>query len=354
MKKIKVFLGAYINLINAQNLNCRAIARHLDKEKFEVYTLELHSGTFPSEPMNGVNIFRCFYPHKISKYIGYLWGIFHADVVYLPKGEICKWNRFWIKLLRKKSFRTVEGIYGKEMLGQILDSGVSYEEFKNAFHNYDKIFSITKFLGEYNQRHHGIVSEPDPLYLGTDTDLFLNENKKITSLKNIIFIGRLKERKGIFDVLETAREFPEIKFYLAGDGEDKEKINLFIKTEKLSNVSLLGTLTHKELSDRLKTMDLHLFPSRSEGFPKVTLETAAAGVPSVVYPDYGADEWITNGENGFIVQNLEALKELVYKLQKKPEILSEVSKNAIALAKRFDWKTQIREWEKVIKEIYES
>ena len=39
MKKIKVFLGAYINYTNAQNLNCRSIAEHLDKERFEVYTL---------------------------------------------------------------------------------------------------------------------------------------------------------------------------------------------------------------------------------------------------------------------------------------------------------------------------
>jgi len=43
MKKIKIFLGAYINSTNAQNLNCLALAKYLDKDKFDVYTLELKS-----------------------------------------------------------------------------------------------------------------------------------------------------------------------------------------------------------------------------------------------------------------------------------------------------------------------
>ncbi len=34
-KKIKVFLGGYVNFTNAQNLNCRALAKYLNKDKFE-------------------------------------------------------------------------------------------------------------------------------------------------------------------------------------------------------------------------------------------------------------------------------------------------------------------------------
>ncbi|MCF6173219.1 MAG: hypothetical protein L3J44_05485, partial [Campylobacteraceae bacterium] len=63
MKKIKVFLGAYINSTNAQNLNCLALAKHLDKTKFDVYTLELYSGNLQIEPMESVITFKVFYPH---------------------------------------------------------------------------------------------------------------------------------------------------------------------------------------------------------------------------------------------------------------------------------------------------
>ncbi|WP_457598119.1 glycosyltransferase family 4 protein [Hydrogenimonas sp.] len=354
MKKIKIFLGAFINSTNAQNLNCLALAKHLDKEKFDVLTLTVYSGDLGIQKINNVRTFNCFYPFEISKYIGYLWGIFHADVIYLPKGKYCKWNKFWIRFFKKKSFRTVEGIIGKEMLDIMLSEKKSYEAFQNSFKGYDRLYSITQFLARYNEEHHGIKSEPKPLYLGTDLAVFINEKKCISKLHNIIFIGRLKKRKGVFDVLEIAKCFPSLDFFIAGNGEDEKAIQSYIETNNLENVKLLGTLTHSELAETLKKMDLHLFPSRSEGFPKVTLETAAAGVPSLVYSDYGADEWITDGENGFIVDTVEEMKNVIQELRDNPQMLQQVSKNAIKLAKRFDWKVIIKDWERVIEELYES
>ncbi len=354
MKKIKVFLGGYVNSTNAQNLNCLALAKHFDKNRYDIGVLTIYSGNLPVPNIDNIKYFHVFYPHRISKYLIYLQAILWADVIYLPKGEICLWNKFWIKLLGKKSFKTVEGIFGKEMLGQILDSGMSYESLLDSFKGYDRVYSITAFLKKYNEEHHGIKTEDKILYLGTDTSLFLNEDKKIDELKNIIFIGRLKKRKGIFDFLEAAKSFPNIHFHIAGNGEEKEAIESFIAENGMKNVSLLGTLSHKELAEKLKQMDLHVFPSRSEGFPKVTLETAASGVPSVVYPDYGAEEWIKSGIDGFIVKDVEDIKVLIAELQKNPKKLREVSKNSIELGKRFDWKIVIKDWESVIEELHES
>ncbi|WP_456452335.1 hypothetical protein, partial [Hydrogenimonas sp.] len=129
MRPIRVFLGGYINSTNAQNLNCLALARHLDRKRFRVGALHLYSGDLPldGELVKKIRLFRTFRPHRFSRYLAYWRGIFWADVVYLPKGEICGWNLFWIRLLGKKSFRTVEGIYGEEMLAQLLRGQKSHE-----------------------------------------------------------------------------------------------------------------------------------------------------------------------------------------------------------------------------------
>lgn len=92
--------------------------------------------------------------------------------------------------------------------------------------------------------------------------------------------------------------------------------------------------------------------SRSEGFPKVTLETAAMGVPSVVYGDYGASEWITTGKNGFVVDTIDEIEAVVKNLQQHPEQLDSLAKEAIKLAKSFDWKVLVKDWEKVIETVY--
>ena len=39
MKKIKIFLGAFVNYQAAQNINCRSLSKYLNKDKFEVSTI---------------------------------------------------------------------------------------------------------------------------------------------------------------------------------------------------------------------------------------------------------------------------------------------------------------------------
>ena len=95
-------------------------------------------------------------------------------------------------------------------------------------------------------------------------------------------------------------------------------------------------------------MDLHFLPSRSEGFPKVVLETASSSIPSILYDDYGADSWIDHTENGFVVSNFEEVKSTIDNLIENPELLIRNSENVLELAEKFDWKIIIKSWEKVI------
>lgn len=355
-RKIKVFLGAYINNTNAQNLNCLALAQHLDKDLFEVYTLELYSGNLESQQgkLPGVNIFNCFKPFRISQYIGYLRGIWKCDIAYLPKGEIWKFNRTLLKLLNKKSFSTVEGIFDDDNLKSALQVHKSYENFMLSKKHFDKVFSITNFLGKYNFKKHKIISAEKTLYLGCELETFKNSTKKFMTLNTIAYIGRLKRRKGIFDFLEIAGKFPSLKFIVLGNGEDMEEVDNYILMHELRNLNILGTVSHKEMAIELSKVQLHILPSRSEGFPKVTLETAAAGVPSIVYSNYGANEWITHSKNGFVVDTLEQMIETVQLLIENPDLLQLNSKNAIALAQSFDWSIVVKEWEQEILKIYNS
>ena len=348
MSKIKVFLGGYINLTNAQNLNCLALAKYLDKEKFEIYTMEVYSGNLSRNNIEGVKIFNCFKPFKISKYLGYLWGIINCDIAYLPKGELDNWNKFWLKLLKKKSFITVEGIFDEMALKNSINYKGSYKNFINSFKFHNKVYSITKFLKEYNYQHHKIKSEDKILYLGTEIDVFLNSKKENKKLKEIIIIGNDLIRKGIYDYLELAKYFPNIIFHVVGTGNGKIDVKKEIKRKKLNNVVYHGGLIHKELKQLLCKINLHVFPSHSEGFPKVILETAAAGVPSLVYSDYGADEWITHYEDGFVVDTLEDMKKIIQELIDNPKLLEKTSKNAIEMAKKFDWKVIVKDWENEI------
>ena len=61
----------------------------------------------------------------------------------------------------------------------------------------------------------------------------------------------------------------------------------------------------KRYQTKVEKMDLLFLPSKSEGFPKVILEVAACGIPSMVYSDYGAKEWMKHMQDGFIIANFD-------------------------------------------------
>ena len=65
--------------------------------------------------------------------------------------------------------------------------------------------------------------------------------------------------------------FPEISFNVVGDGPERKRL----KSISGDNVIFHNKLNHECLSKLLRDMDLHFLPSKSEGFPKVVLETAS-------------------------------------------------------------------------------
>lgn len=342
--RIKLFLGAYINSTNAQNLNCLALAKYLDKSKFEVSTLSLYSE--PPISIDGVHVYQCIWPHRLFVYWAYFWNIIKADVVYLPKAELLGFNSFLCKCLGKKSFSTIEGILDESATQSMVSKGG--KQFVKFYHRLSKRYSITSFMKEYNLKNHNLETDKQILYLGTESDKFRISNKPKSELKNIVMIGNDLVRKGIIDFFELAKMFPHLTFHLVGSGNEKINVQNEIKKQKLNNIVYHGSVSQSELSSILKNMQLHLFPSRSEGFPKVILETACAGVPSLVYSDYGASEWISHNDNGFVVDTLSEMNQTIMELKQNEKQLHEVSKNAVNLALTYDWKIKIKPWENVI------
>lgn len=344
-KKIKVFLGGYINSINAQNLNCLAIAQYIDKSKFDVGMLKLYS---ISQPIFAIEtkVFKIRYPQKIWRYLAYFRGILWSDIAYLPKGEIYRYCKFLLKVLRRKSFITVEGVISGTNLEKMLTFCKTEDNIRDYYHYTTKTYAITEYMAKKNKELLNIKSD-GVLYLGIDLNQFNARIHSKNKLTDIVFIGNNMRYKGIEDIYSLANLFPDLTFHIVGGGMGYDAPTE-IRERGLQNVVYHGLMTHSQLSELLMGMDLQIFPSRSEGFPKVTLETAAAGVPSIVYSDYGASEWITSGKDGYVVNTFEEIIDIIKDLQSHPEKLPILSKNAELMAKRFDWKVLIKSWEKAI------
>ena len=123
--------------------------------------------------------------------------------------------------------------------------------------------------------------------------------------KNILFLGQLGKRKGVYDLLEAIpliiRENPEAHFYFGGDGEI-DKCRQICKERNLEKyVTFCGWITGEQKEGYLKKCSTFILPSYHEGMPMSLLEAMSYGDVVISTNVGGIPRVIDNKVNGYIV-----------------------------------------------------
>lgn len=185
------------------------------------------------------------------------------------------------------------------------------------------------------------------------------ENPYNESAKNILFLGRLGERKGTFDLLECIYRIDkqidkEIKFYLCGDGAIEE-VRRKIEELRIGNrIAHVGWIDGEEKRELLKTTMINVLPSYNEGLPMTILETMAYGIPNISTRIASIPEVITDGINGFLITpgDINVLVEKLITLITDSSLQIKFSINSYQLIySRFSLKNNIEKLKEYYKEI---
>jgi glycosyltransferase involved in cell wall biosynthesis len=113
----------------------------------------------------------------------------------------------------------------------------------------------------------------------------------------VIHVGRLAPEKNLHLAIAAFRALqgrrPDARMVWVGDGPLRAQLQA-----SNPDCAFTGVLRGEALAEVFASADLFLFPSRSETFGNVTLESLASGVPVVAY-DYGAArEHLRDGVHG--------------------------------------------------------
>ena len=346
MKKIKIFLGAYVNFPNAQNVNCDNIARYLDKEKFEVHTMYTHKKPIDKKMYKDQSI----HLHKLihhrfiwywCKYLTMLFG--NYDIYYLPKMELVD-ERFAKKHPNKCCISSIEGVVGEQIETNDLYAKTYLTKIMKDS------FSISCCIQKSAKKCWDFKS--DVLYLGIDQ----TEENSIykEKVKTVVWIGSVIKRKRPEYFLECAKNFPNLKFILIGDGDQFSSIKERIKKENINNIVCLGRIPNRKVYQVLKDGDLFLMTSGKEGLPKVIGEAMSQRVPAIYINERYEVDYIQNGVNGFAVSDLETMKRKIKYLIDNPKIYQKMSNAAYESIQPYTWKNVIKQYEKYFEKIYEQ
>lgn len=121
----------------------------------------------------------------------------------------------------------------------------------------------------------------------------------------LIYVGRLIEQKGIFDLLNALGQCNgEVPFHLlvAGAGSEEQAFRERMTSLGLQDkITLLGYLSGDRLWQAYQAADMFVFPSWSEGFPTVITEAMNAGLPIVTTHIRGAVDHLKEGVHATFV-----------------------------------------------------
>jgi glycosyltransferase involved in cell wall biosynthesis len=122
----------------------------------------------------------------------------------------------------------------------------------------------------------------------------------------IVYVGNLKETKGVLDLLEAARTMttpPEGRplLVLVGEGTARAPLEAKIRRHGLADdVLLAGAQPHESIPVWMAAADVFCLPSHREGCPNVILEALACGRP-VVATEVGAVPDLIDTTSGVLV-----------------------------------------------------
>ncbi|HEY0908002.1 MAG TPA: glycosyltransferase family 4 protein [Candidatus Paceibacterota bacterium] len=162
---------------------------------------------------------------------------------------------------------------------------------------------------------------------------------------NLVFAGRLIERKGVMTLMES---FPlilskrdDVHLWIVGDGELRDELE-----KKASSLGVKDHITFTGLvsnpSDYFKMADICLFPShRGDGLMGTVLEAMAAGRPIIATTDNGNEDVMVHMKSGFLVRPYDQaqIAEAALKLLSDENLRHLLGKNAeMYIEKNISWK----------------
>ena len=188
-------------------------------------------------------------------------------------------------------------------------------------------FSSSRIMPVYekynNSTHYISISDADrspeldytaTVHHGIDLAQF-TFNPEPSKGEYILYFGRVHHDKGTKEAVEIARAL-NMRLILAGIIQDDEYFNDYVKPFlKEGEVEYVGSVGPEKRDDLLGNAKLLLHPINfNEPFGLSIVEAMACGTPVVAFNKGSMPELITNGKNGFLVNNsdeaIERIKEI--------------------------------------------
>lgn len=161
----------------------------------------------------------------------------------------------------------------------------------------------------------------------------------------VVAAMRFARRKRPTAVLEIARAARDLvpaeigmQLDLFGDGPERRRLQRFVDRHEMAAwVSMPGRATREELRARYWGSHVYLTPARLEAFGIAALEARTAGLPVLARQDTGVADFVTDGVNGILGRDDQALAEALARLVADGGLRHRIAKENASVSPAQSW-----------------
>lgn len=316
-----------------------ALIKHLDQREFEsiVVTIGTKTGAdtfYRLLSAEGFPAFHISLPGKLNlRAILHLRRLLVQQNIDILHTHGFKADVFGYLATRKLPVKLVSTIHG-----WTASEGIrirAYEAISRGFlRRFDRVYPLSPALFDHLRRQ---GFDPGKLSLILNAvDLspfeFSFRARQNTDPFTMLFAGRICRPKGIFDLIHgfAGAKFSTVaRLRIVGDGPDRVDVQMLCQSLGIADkVEFLGAVP--SIASYLKTSDVLILPSHSEGIPRVVMEAFAAGVPVVGTAIPGIQQLVEDGVTGLLVPvgDAEKLALALQQLSAYPDFAQRMAINA--------------------------
>lgn len=281
------------NLNEASGPFIKTMWKNLKKgHLFMIYfrLLMLLSRIFSKRILTGIRPFTIFSHKKYDIVIGFRTDAPTLFATYIIKAErrISWWHHGSMNLNKKQK-----------------------TDLEREYLNNDKIVAVSKATAEllkvnFPNIENKILVIPNMVCKEDISNKADNKKLNLSNDFKIISIGRMSPEKNLEMCINVGKELIKsnlsFHWYIIGDGICFKRIQSLISDSKVEQYfTLTGKLSNPY--PYLKKADLLFHPSLVESQGLTILESMALEIPVICVESDGPKEFITNGENGFLIKN---------------------------------------------------
>lgn len=222
----------------------------------------------------------------------------------------------------------------------------------------DAIISISSIVSEkWSKELEGMKLN---YILGTGVDYPVNIKSKVKTEEkyNLVFAGRLIERKGILTLLDAFKKILGIKrdvhLWILGEGELRGYLNKRINSLNLEHKITITGLVNNPY-DYFNIADICIFPShKGDGLMGTVLESMASGKPVITTINNGNEDIIINNDNGILIEpeSVDAIVSAILELLKDEVKRKTMGKKAQKfIADKMTWNENVKQLSNILADV---